>query len=113
MSFNHNDADQKGDSYYSSTSGSRGHKRPRNPRKHLATCNNTSPAALSINCECDKLAQDQKQTNGLYIISIDFALIPLYSTNSLDLLKKVVNNQYFQDITRVSQMISTYHYPSV
>lgn len=77
MSFNHNDADQKGDSYYSSTSGNRGHKRPRNPRKHLATCNNTSPAALSINCECDKLAQDQKQTNGYYESEPDDIDVPL------------------------------------
>ena len=95
MSFNHNDSDpQTGNSYYSSTSGSRGHKRPRNPRKHLDTCSNTSPSARLINCECDKLAQDQKHTNGMYIISVGFvhqstsrtivnfipneALIPLY-----------------------------------
>ena len=73
MSFNPNDVDpQTGNSYYSNTSGSRGHKRPRSLTKHLATCNystnalNHSPSARLINCECDKLFQDQNHANGKY-----------------------------------------------
>ena len=39
-------------SSYLSTNGTRGHKRPRNSRKHFATCKNLSSTAPIIHCEC-------------------------------------------------------------
>ena len=50
----------------SSTNEVRGHKRPRYPKKHLVTCNDTCSTAASIPCECDKYEQDQRSRNGKY-----------------------------------------------
>lgn len=52
---------------YLSTSGIRGHKRPRNPRKHLATCNNLSTTAPIIHCECPPFDPGQHHTTGMYV----------------------------------------------
>ena len=54
-------------SSYLRSNGNRGHKRPRNPRKHLATCNNLSTAAHIIQCECPKFDAQQNNTTGMYI----------------------------------------------
>lgn len=47
-----------------STNGIRGHKRPRYPKKHLITCNDSSTDPTSIQCECDKFEQEQNRING-------------------------------------------------
>jgi len=61
----------------SNTNGVRGHKRPRFPKKHLVTCNDTCNTTASIPCECDKYEQDQRGRNGYYESESDDIDVPL------------------------------------
>ena len=69
----------------SNTNGVRGHKRPRFPKKHLVTCNDTCNTTASIPCECDKYEQDQRGRNGKYdtiscnILAESSAILAVYS----------------------------------
>ena len=67
---NRGDPFQSSTSPHVSTNGSRGHKRPRSTKIHLATCQNSSNSAIAINCECLTHTPEQRDANGKYLISI-------------------------------------------
>jgi len=74
---NRGDPFQSSTSPHASTNGSRGHKRPRSTKIHLATCQNSSNSAIAINCECLTHTPEQRDANGYYISEPDDIDVPL------------------------------------